>query len=33
MRVGIEGFQAKDGSKRLYGRELKLDDGRVLFLN
>lgn len=28
----VDGFQAKDGSRRMNGRDLKLPDGRTLFL-
>src|SRR5262245_44195941 len=30
--ISVDGFQAKDGSNRANGRELKLPDGRLLFL-
>ena len=30
--VVIDGYQAKDGSKRANGRDVKLPDGRTLFL-
>ena len=33
MQIEIEGYQAKDGSPRMYGRELTLQGGRVLLLN
>jgi|SRR5579872_3091099 len=33
MRVVVNGYQAKDGSRRVYGTELILADGRALLLN
>jgi len=33
MRVTIDGYQARDGSFRVYGLDLVLPDGRKLFLN
>jgi hypothetical protein len=32
MVVKVEGYQAKDGSKRANGRDIRLPDGRVMFL-
>ncbi len=32
MEVTVDGYQAKDGSHRANGRDLKLADGRTLFL-
>jgi len=33
MRVRVDGYQARDGSLRVYGIALALPDGSVLFLN
>jgi hypothetical protein len=30
--ISVDGFQAKDGSQRANGREMKLADGSTLFL-
>ncbi len=32
-QVEIEGYAAKDGSRRAYGREIKLNNGQVFLLN
>lgn len=32
MQVTVDGYQAKDGSHRANGRDLKLSDGRTMFL-
>jgi hypothetical protein len=32
MEVTVDGYQAKDGSHRANGRDLKLADGRTMFL-
>jgi hypothetical protein len=32
MEVVIDGYQAKDGSRRANGRDVTLPDGRKLFL-
>jgi len=32
MEVTVDGYQAKDGSHRANGRDLKLTDGRTMFL-
>ncbi len=33
MSVTIDGYQAKDASRRVYGREVTFGDGRVFALN
>ena len=33
MRIAIDGYQARDGSLRVYGIDLVLPGGHVLFLN
>lgn len=32
MQVTVDGYRAKDGSHRANGRDLKLEDGRTMFL-
>jgi len=32
MEVTVDGYQAKDGSHRANGRDIKLADGRTMFL-